>query len=67
VEVYVAPCGKLGDAFKVEKIYIPNQYLDEYKNKNPLLDYALVKLANKTNLDDFIPLSLDFFGQIKKE
>jgi len=65
--VFIAPYEKLGEAYKVEKIYIPSEFLNKDKRTSGLYDYALVKLAKHTNLDDFIPLSCDFLDKIRKE
>ena len=64
VEIYIAPSGRLGDPYQVEKIYIPKEYQDKDKKRNKLFDYALVKLTKQTNLDDFIPLRSDFLDKI---
>ena len=63
--MYVAPCGRLGDPYKVEKIYIPKEYQNIGKKRNRLFDYALLKLATKTSLDDFIPLGCDFLDKLR--
>ena len=65
VEVYVAPCGRLGTPLRVQNIYVPEEFQDERKNRNRLFDYALVKLIIPTNLEDFIPLKCDFLDKFK--
>ena len=66
MEVYVAPCGRLGDPYKVQKIYIPNEFQDKDKRRNRFFDYALLKLTKSAILeDDFIPLNCDFLDKIK--
>ena len=43
-EIYPGLCGKLGKHFKIDKVFIPEEYSKSKKNESKY-DYALVKLT----------------------
>ena len=59
-KIYPGQFGRLERAYKIEEIYIPDEYEKAPSNKAVEYDYALVKLSQKVPSDEYLPLQPNF-------
>ena len=58
--IYPGQSGLLEKAYKIEAIYIPDEYAQAQMNKAIEFDYALVKLTEKVKSAGYLPLKGNF-------
>lgn len=64
VEIYPGQYGPLLRPYKVDQVYIPNEYHELKKTKHEAyFDYALVKLTESVDGSDFISLKPDVINK----
>lgn len=56
---YPGQMGLLKNYFKIKSWYFPNEFLE---SNTPIYDYALLRLTEKTNIKEFIPLKEDLLS-----
>ena len=63
-EIYVGQCGNLEKPYRVEKIFVPQGFIENPPAQRAKCDYALIKLKEKVFMNDFIPLSWNYREKI---
>ena len=58
--IYPGLFGRLERAYKIQEVFIPEEYEKAPSNKAVEYDYALVKLTEKVPSDEYLPLQPSF-------